>query len=311
MLLRTLILRVAGRQSFERFVRNSRLTRRVVRRFIAGDTLDEAIGVAEELVHSGFRVTLDLLGENTKTAVDADKALAEYQRMLDEIHRSPYSGGSMPENINISIKLTQLGLLLDGDATQKRLESLLASAGRYRNFVRIDMEDSACTEPTLAAVVRAFPAYRNVGVALQAMLYRTKGDVEEMIRAGIRVRLVKGAYLEPASVAHQEKLEVDRAYLECAMRLLSAGVFPAFGTHDGRIINAIIARAERDSIDPKAFEFQFLHGIRRDLQADLKDRGFGVRVYVPYGSSWYPYFTRRLAERPANLFFFLRSLFGR
>ncbi|MGI8922998.1 MAG: proline dehydrogenase family protein [Fimbriimonadales bacterium] len=310
MLLRSLILRVADRPWIERFIKNSWVTRGVVKRFIAGDSLEEAMAATDALAQKGFRVTLDLLGEHTKTEADANAAAGEYVEMLERIARSPHSGGS-PERINISIKLTQLGLLADTDRALERLEVLLSKAGENNNFVRIDMEDSDCTDRTLSVAAAAFKKRPNVGVALQSMLFRTGRDIEALIQLGMRVRLVKGAYLEPANVAHQRRDEVDAAYIACSYRLLAGGNFPAFGTHDGKIIERLSAYAKQHAIGQERYEFQFLYGIRRDLQEGLRKEGYGVRVYVPYGSSWYPYFTRRLAERPANLLFFLRSMFSK
>lgn len=312
MLLRHFILSTAGRPSVERFVRNSRLTRRVVRRFIAGETADEALLAAAELREQGFRITLDLLGEHVTDGDTADKATDEYARLLERIAQSPHHGGFMPENINVSVKLTQLGLLQDEVRATERLKRIVAIAAQTRNFVRVDMEDSSCTDATLRAVRQVHCEYRgHVGTVLQSMLRRTETDLEEMIREGIRLRLVKGAYAEPPEVAYQSRREVDAAFLRCGFRLLSDGIFPAFGTHDSRLIEALIQHAEREGIGRSRFEFQLLYGIRRDLQRSLLRRGHLVRVYVPYGERWYPYFMRRLAERPANLIFFLRALFGK
>lgn len=312
MLLRHLILSTAGRPEVERFVRNSRLTRRVVRRFIAGETADSVLAVATELRARGFRVTLDLLGEHVTDGQTADRATDEYLRLLEAIAQSRLRGGFMPENVNVSVKLTQLGLLQDESRATKRLCRIVALAAQTRNFVRVDMEDSTCTEATLRAVKEVHCEYRgHVGTVLQSMLRRTEADLEEVIREGIRIRLVKGAYAEPAEVAYQSKGEVDAAFFRSGCRLLSDGIFPAFGTHDSRLIEALIHHAEREGIGRSRFEFQLLYGIRRDVQRDLLRRGYLVRVYVPYGERWYPYFTRRLAERPANLMFFLRALFGR
>ena len=307
MLLRSIILKLSGRPSIEKFVRNSRVTRGVVRRFIAGDTLEDAMKVADELAEKGFFVTLDFLGEHTTSAEAGQKACDEYKNMLRRIAVSPHFGGTMPEKINISIKLTQLGLLHDEEVTFTRLLELLDEG----NFVRIDMEDSACVDRTLTAARRAFRSHKNVGVVLQSMLYRTDTDLQGLIQEGMRIRLVKGAYLENETVAQQDKKDVDEAYVRYAHAMLLEATYPAFGTHDEKIIEDIIAFAKSNGISAERFEFQFLHGIRRDLQKRLLDSGYGVRVYVPYGNSWYPYFTRRLAERPANLLFFIRSLFSK
>ncbi|MDQ2985132.1 MAG: proline dehydrogenase family protein [Armatimonadota bacterium] len=285
--------------------------RRVVERFVAGDRLDEAIPVAEHLAEQGYFVTLDLLGEHAAGPVDGDAAVLEYQEILHRIAKSKYAGGTQPERINISIKLTQLGLLEDEDKCVNRLIRLLETAKQYGNFVRVDMEESTCTDRTLAAVHRGFDACGNVGVAIQSMLFRSGNDIDGLNASGIRVRLVKGAYLESSEVARQDKADIDEAYSSMAGALLERGVYPAFGTHDEKMLQAIEMHAEEHARPVGEYEIQMLFGIRRPLQQSLKQEGLNVRIYVPYGTSWYPYFTRRLAERPANLFFFLRSLFGR
>ncbi|RMG25929.1 MAG: proline dehydrogenase [Armatimonadetes bacterium] len=312
MLLRHVILSVAGRPGMERFVRNSRLTRRVVRRFIAGETVESALEAVAQLRESGFRITLDLLGENVRDCETADRAADAYVDLLERIANSPYHGGFMPENVNVSVKLTQLGLLQDEQAATRRLERIVQVAAGTRNFVRVDMEDSQCTDATLRAVLAVHSSYRgHVGTVLQSMLYRTEKDLEDLIHEGVRIRLVKGAYAEPESIAYQSKRDVDNAFLRYGRRLLEDGIYPAFGTHDHRLMEALIHHATEKRIGRSRYEFQLLYGIRRDVQRDLLKRGYIVRVYVPYGEHWYPYFTRRLAERPANLAFFLRALVGR
>lgn len=285
--------------------------RRVVERFVAGDRLDQAIPVAEHLAEQGYFVTLDLLGEHAAGPVDGEAAVAEYQEILHRIAKSKHAGGTQPERINISIKLTQLGLLEDEDKCVGRLVRLLETAKRYGNFVRVDMEESTCTDRTLAAVKRGFDACGNVGVAIQSMLFRSENDIATLNALRIRVRLVKGAYLEPPDVARQNKAEVDAAYISMVGALLENGVYPAFGTHDEKMVQAVASHAKDFDRPADEYEIQMLYGIRRPLQQSLKQEGLNVRIYVPYGTSWYPYFTRRLAERPANLLFFVRSLFGK
>ncbi len=310
-ILRNLILLVSGRKWVERFVRNSRLTRKVVRRFIAGDTLAEAIKVSEDLVAKGFPVALDLLGENTTTPEEADAALNEYLQMLDAIHLSAYSGGWQPEKINIAIKLTQLGLDFDHEGCMRRVEQLLLKAKEYGNFVRLDMESSHYTDRTIECAILMNKKFGNVGTVLQSMLYRTPQDLELLIREYVRLRIVKGAYLEPKQLAYPKKTDTDEAYIKCMEKLLIDGRYPAIATHDKFIIESTLQFANANDIRPGRFEFQMLYGICRQMQSDLKKQGYTVRVYVPYGKSWYPYFTRRLAERPANLLFFIRSLFSK
>ena len=188
---------------------------------------------------------------------------------------------------------------------------MLAVAKQYTNFVRVDMEESACTDRTLAAVIKGFEAHGNVGVAIQSMLLRSDKDVRMLNEKGVRMRLVKGAYLEPPDVARQSKPDIDEAYIALGEQMLENGTYPAFGTHDDAIIKQLREYASEKEIGAGNYEFQMLFGIRRPLQKSLKNEGVNVRVYVPYGTSWYPYFSRRLAERPANLFFFIRALFGK
>ncbi len=311
MILRSLILSLARNQAIERFVRRSRVFRGVVRRFVAGDTLEEAMAVAESLASEGYKVSLDLLGENVATDEEADAALQEYLSLVQAISESPHFGGWIPERINISIKLSQLGAHIDEARCAGRLESLLAAASDPPIFVRIDMEESALTDVTIRLVLNAAQRHRNVGTVLQAMLHRTPTDIERLVAAGVRIRLVKGAYLESAAVALTKKKAVNEAFVMAACKLIRDAVHPGIATHDSAIIDQINEFADRSDISHGRFEYQFLYGIRRNLQQQLKKRGNIVRVYVPYGSSWYPYFTRRLAERPANLFFFIRSFFSR
>ncbi|MCL6623080.1 MAG: proline dehydrogenase family protein [Fimbriimonadales bacterium] len=283
----------------------------MVRRFVAGETREEGLRAAERLVAEGFVTTLDFLGEHVTKPEEADSACEEYCQLLERMHVSPAYGGWMPERINLSIKLSQMGLDFDVKGCAERLACLLSHTVPYRDFIRIDMESSDTVDATLDCFWRVRPRYPNVGVVLQAMLYRTPKDLEVMIREGVRVRLVKGAYLESPRVAYPSKKDVDCAYWQLAQRLLLEGIYPAFATHDEKLILAIKEFARAHSIGRGRFEFQMLYGVRRSLQKRLRDEGYIVRIYIPYGKSWYPYFTRRLAERPANLFFFLRSLFQR
>lgn len=303
---RSLILKTAAWGPVERLVRRSFLFRPLVRRFIAGDTLDEAMRQAEALAERGLLSSLDYLGENTRTEAEAEAAKQAYIEMLEQIARSPHR-----DKINISIKLTQCGLDL-GEAYCERLyREVLAVAARHDLFVRVDMESSEYTERTIAMIERVFSEFQNTGTVLQSYLFRSKDDAERMIRLGARVRLVKGAYLEPETVAYRSKADVDRAFLEIGETLLRRANYPAMATHDTKIIERLVAFAEQEGIGKGRFEFQMLYGIRRDLQDGLHRQGHPVRVYIPFGDRWYPYFTRRLAERPANFFFILRSMFRR
>ncbi len=314
-LVRAFVLKTAAMKPVERMVRHSKVFRSLVRRFIAGDTLEEAIEASKSLLGKGLMVTLDMLGENTKSVSEADQATASYIEMLDRISapdvqdRAPRGLGVEP--INISIKLTQCGLDLGREIAEANYHSVLERSRQHGGFVRIDMEGSDYTERTIEIVTSAFERFGGTGTVLQSYLRRTPQDVETMIRLGCRIRLVKGAYLEPASVAIPEKAKVDEAYLTEAKRLLEAGKHPAIATHDEKIIGQLLAFVAERKIDKSSFEFQMLYGIRRDLQERLSATGHLVRVYVPFGDAWYPYFTRRLAERPANALFILKSLLRR
>lgn len=305
MLSRTLVLKVASWSLVEYIVRRTFLFRGLVRRFIAGETLDDVLPVCEELVERGFSTSLDLLGENVKTIEAAAAAKDAYIEMLRRIGQS-----SCRPKTNISIKLTQCGFDQGDELTEAHYREVLAAAREMDDcFVRVDMESSAYTDRTLKLVLKVWPEFKNTGTVLQSALYRTPQDAQLLIDSGIRVRLVKGAYLEPERVAYQDKEKVDEAFVDVAKKLLLEGNYPAIATHDEAIVDTLLAFAKENGIDPSRFEFQMLNGIRRDLQERLRADGYNVRVYVPFGESWYPYFSRRLAERPANMLFILKSLF--
>lgn len=276
----------------------------MVERFVAGESLAESLPIAESLAREGFLVSLDYLGENTSSFEEAVAAKEMYIAMLRDIARSPFGG-----QINISIKLTQCGLDQGEEFAEGNFREVLAVARDVGNFVRVDMEGSAYTQRTIDMILRVWPEFQNTGTVLQSYLYRTPEDVALMNQHGIRTRLVKGAYLEPATIAFPSKADTDRAYVEQAKTLMEFGNYPAIATHDERIIEALIEFARERGIDKSRYEFQMLYGIRRDLQHRLLEQGYNVRIYIPYGDSWYPYFTRRLAERPANGLFIVKALF--
>ena len=326
MFTRTLILKTSSLRPIQSVVRHSRLFRPLVRRFIAGDSLELAIPAVEALLAKGMWVTLDYLGENTDTEAEAIKAKEIFEAMLRRIAEVPQmaayrswttepgavaTGGRppVPDPINISIKLTQCGLDQGEAFAERNLRSVLSTAQELGAFVRVDMEGSDYTERTMAIMGRVLPDFPNTGTVLQSYLFRTDADVEQVIQWQARVRLVKGAYLEPATVAYPEKAKVDEAYVRQAKRLLVSAFYPALATQDEAIIQELRRYAEEKGVDKSRFEFQMLYGIRRDLQESLVAAGYNVRIYVPFGDSWYPYFTRRLAERPANSLFILKSLF--
>jgi proline dehydrogenase len=274
---------------------------RVTGRFIAGENLDGAIAAILELNRAGMAATFDHLGESTTSRAEAEADVREYLRVLDRIENTG-------ANSNISVKLTQLGLDIDEDYCLQNARRIVEAAERHGNFVRIDMEDSSKTDATLNIFKRLYGEYGNVGVVLQAYLYRTEKDVEDVIAMGARVRLCKGAYKEPEEVAFPEKSEVDANYVRLMKKLLRSGVYHGIATHDEKMIAATTEFAAGEGVSRDAFEFQMLYGIRRDLQMKLVRDGYRMRIYVPYGEHWYPYFMRRLAERPANVWFVLKNL---
>jgi proline dehydrogenase len=272
------------------------------RRFVAGETVDEAIDTARELERGGQTVTLDLLGESVSSTEAAADATLAYVQAIDAIARGGISR-------NISLKLTQLGLGIDRATSVDNLRRVLDAAAQREFFVRIDMENSPYTTQTLETFETTWGiGYRNVGVVLQSCLRRTMDDARRMIALGVPVRLVKGAYREPRSAAFQRKTEVDAAYVALMRLFMREGTYPAIATHDVAMIDATREFANVHQIGKDRFEFQMLYGIRRDLQASLVAEGYRVRVYVPYGREWFPYFMRRLGERPANVGFVLRSV---
>ena len=272
-------------------------------RFIAGETIETAIEASKRLQAQGFLITLDHLGEGVETIEAAAAATREYVRLIDVIVASGIER-------NISIKLTQLGIDVDRATCVDNLRRILEPAARHQCYVRIDMEHSEYTERTIEIFETLWEQeYRNLGLALQAYLYRTENDVRRMNELGARVRLVKGAYKETAAVAYQRKDEVDAAFVRLARQLLDAGTYPAIATHDPGVIDQVRSYVTTSGITNDRFEFQMLYGIRRDLQASLVASGYRMRVYVPFGREWFPYFMRRLGERPANLGFVVKALF--
>jgi proline dehydrogenase len=272
-------------------------------RFVAGDTLEEALAVAKQLNAEGFRVTLDLLGESVSDRREAERAAAEYAESLAEI-------ATHEAETTISLKLTQLGLDIDADFCLENLLGIVRRADEVGNFVRIDMESSEHTAATLDVFYRVFDRYRNVGIVIQSYLYRSEQDVARLVELGAPVRLCKGAYNEPASVAFQSRADVDANYVRLMKMLLDGGVPTAIATHDGRMIDAALEHVGEVGISTDAFEFQMLYGVRREYQRQLVANGLNMRIYLPYGSQWYSYFMRRMAERPANLLFVARAAIG-
>lgn len=271
-------------------------------RFIAGDTIEDAIAVARGLQARGLRLTLDYLGESVRTSAAAAEAARQYNRLMEALVAAGVER-------NVSLKLSQMGLAVDRATCVDNLRRILEPAGRHDFFVRIDMEDSSLTDITLEIFETLWAhEYRNIGVVLQAYLYRTENDVKRMNELGARVRLVKGAYREPPAVAYRLKADVDSAFTRLMRVLVDEGTYPAFATHDPSSIEQTRRYAAERGLGNDRFEFQMLYGIRRDLQTTLVAEGYRMRIYVPFGTEWFPYFMRRLGERPANLGFVVRSL---
>lgn len=296
------ILAVTDRKLVRRAFTNTRPGKAMARRFVAGESLDEAMGVAGELVAAGCEVSLDYLGEHVTHSDEAIGARDDYMACLDRIGAS-----GLPANI--SIKLTQLGMGFDDELAAASLDALAVRAGEVGTTVTVDMEESEYTDATIELYAASQKKHGNLGIAVQSYLYRTKADLDRLIPLGGHIRLCKGAYAEPESVAYQTDEEVDGGYDALLKRLMQAPeTKPAIATHD----DARIALTKRLISEREApYEFQMLYGIRGPLQRQLVAAGYPLRIYVPYGAAWYPYLTRRLAERPANTLFFLRALVGR
>ena len=297
-MLRSALLYLSNQQQIFSFVRHNRLAKQLAMRFVAGETADEALGVVRQLNARHVTASLDLLGESVSNESEARATRDAYLQLLDRLQEQGLDA-------NVSVKLTALGLDVSEDLCVALMHDVLGRARERCNFVRIDMESSAYTERTLRLFEeRLYPAYKeHVGIVLQSYLYRTFADVERANQLRCRVRLCKGAYREPASVAYPDKRDVDANYVRCMHELMLNGKYPGIATHDRRIINEAKRFAQEQRITPDRFEFQMLYGVRRDLQEQLVREGYRMRVYVPFGTQWYPYLMRRLAERPANVAF--------
>ena len=302
--MRAILLGLSHRRFIGRFAKWMPLSRPIVARFVAGETLEAALPAVERLRTAGFRTTLDILGESVSSEAAARAAANGYVSAISALEAKGL-------DVNVSIKLSQMGLGVGPALVRENVGRILTAASAAAGFVRVDMENHTTTDATLAVWRELRPLMAgsgDVGVVVQAALRRTPADVEELIAAGARIRLCKGAYREPASVAYPGKPDVDAAYVSIMQRLLEAGTYPAIATHDDRIVDQAIAFAREHGIGPERFEFQMLFGVRRDLQERLLRDGWTVRIYVPLGSQWYPYFMRRLAERPANVVFLATSV---
>ena len=304
-LLRSAFIALSHNRPLRRFSEHSKLGSRLNSRFIAGMTLDDAMRVAEDVNRQGIAVTLDSLGESVTSESEAHRAADVYHKLLDAI-------AARGLNANVSLKLTQMGLEQSPELAESIAGNVAEHASATGSFVRIDMEDSRLTQVTLDIVRRIHAreaTHSAVGVVIQAYLYRSQADIEQLIGDGIRVRLCKGAYKEPHEVAFPHKADVDKNYIKLSQILLSSPLYHGLATHDEAMIAAAKSYAKAQGISPDHFEFQMLYGVRRDLQRNLVREGYKVRVYVPFGTEWYPYFMRRLAERPANVLFLARNFF--
>lgn len=299
---RAFFLGLSQNTAMREFMERSPLARKLNRRFIAGVTLEEEIAACKALADEGLWSTMDHLGENVTSLADGTAARDAYMDALNAI-----AARKLPSTI--SLKLTALGLDLSEETAVAHLRSLAIRAKEIGSRVEVDMEDTRYTETTVRIVEAVGRETGVILVAIQAYLYRTTADVERLNQARVMMRLCKGAYIEPPEAAFPKKNDVDAAYVSLAKKLLDEGTYPALGTHDEKMIDAILAYVRERKIPPDRFEFEMLHGVRRDLQRDLVKRGFRVRIYVPYGAQWYRYFMRRLAERPANVWFLIRNLF--
>lgn len=304
-LMRPLLLALSQHSGCRNAAQNWSLGQRLSSRFVAGTEPTTALNVVEELNSQGFAVSLDYLGENVLNTNEACRTGETYHRLLDAIDRRGL-------NCHVSVKLTQMGLDLDVGLARQIVGALVRHAAQIGSFVRVDMEGSRYTEATLELVRNLHQEHSckgHVGAVIQSYLRRSATDLADMLQHGIRIRLCKGAYAEPSDIAFPRKLDVDANYLSLAQMLLGSESFHAFATHDYRIITEIQRIARNQNISADRFEFQMLYGVRRDLQRAIVNEGYRMRVYVPFGTAWYPYFMRRLAERPANVVFLAKNLF--
>jgi proline dehydrogenase len=303
-LLRSTFISLSRNRPLRRFSEGSHLGRRLSSRFVAGTRTDEVLAAAAALNQQGIAVTLDSLGENVHSEQEALRSAAIYHELLDAIQQRRLNG-------NISVKLSQMGMELDPAIAERIVRDLTGHARATGNFVRIDMEGSEYTQATIDLVRRIHAEPGNaghIGVVIQAYLYRSQADIGLLLKDGIRIRLCKGAYQEPPDKAFPEKEKMDENFVRLTQILVSSGVYHGIATHDEKMVDATRAYVKAQGISPAAFEFQMLYGVRRDLQRALVAEGYCVRVYVPFGTEWYPYFMRRLAERPANVIFLAKNL---
>ena len=303
MLTRSALIYLSQHEGLKDFAARFRLFKRLTTRFVAGENIDEAVAAIRELNAENCSASFDHLNESVANADEASGEVEEYLHILERIDQTGI-------NSNASIKLTQFGLELDPELAYKNARAIVVDAARRGNFVRVDMESSKVTQVTIDIFkrLRAEFGLNDVGIVLQSYLRRTYADAEELVKLPARIRICKGAYNEPPEVAFPEKKDTDENYVRVMQLLLASGTYHGIATHDPKMIDATINFSQREGIPKAAFEFQMLYGVRRDLQKQLAKDGYNMRVYVPYGKHWYPYFMRRLAERPANVWFVMKNL---
>jgi len=304
MLSRSALIWLSRQEGLKDFATRFQVFKKLTTRFVAGETIDEAVEFIREINADGCSATFDHLNESVGSAAEADSEVSEYLNILGQIDKTQI-------NSNVSIKLTQFGLGLDPELAYKNARRIVEEANRRGNFVRVDMEDSNATQATIDIFKRLRSEFglNDVGIVLQSYLRRTHTDAQELVKLPARIRICKGAYSEPPEVAFPDKKDVDENYVRVMQLLLASGTYHGIATHDPKMIEATVNFVAREGIGKDKFEFQMLYGIRRDLQRQLARDGYNMRVYVPYGKHWYPYFMRRLAERPANVWFVLKNLF--
>jgi proline dehydrogenase len=304
MITRSALLYLSRREGLKDFATRFRPFKKLTTRFIAGETIDEVVQYIKQINAEGCTASFDHLNESVTNASEAEQEVKEYLNILAKIDESGIDS-------NVSIKLTQFGLSLDPELAYKNARRVVEDAHRRGNFVRVDMEDSFVTQVTLDIFKRLREEFGvdDVGIVLQSYLKRTYADAQALLKLPARIRICKGAYNEPPEVAFEDKKDVDENYVRVMQLLLASGIYHGIATHDPKMIDATIDFAAREGVGKDKFEFQMLYGIRRDLQRQLARDGYNMRIYVPYGKHWYPYFMRRLAERPANVWFVLKNLF--
>jgi len=295
------LLYLSTSEGFKNFLTRFDSFNNVTQRFVAGEELGQAIEAIRQLNQKKITASFDHLGESISSEAETREEVREYIRIIDAINEGEL-------NSNVSLKPTQFGLDVNKSLCYENIHAVVEAAARYQNFVRIDMEDSTKTDDTLEIFRRLRQEFNNVGIVIQSYLYRSEKDIEELLKIGARIRLCKGAYKEPESAAFPKKRDVDDNYVKLMKVLLASGIYHGIATHDENMINATKQFAKERAVAVDQFEFQMLYGVRRDLQEKLIEEGYRVRVYVPYGDAWYPYFMRRLAERPANVWFVLRNM---